>query len=205
MPSASTAERMRSKVTASSKTNEKSRSTAGNFEMRSYFGSRSECLYRRSSSTSAMKTSWRSLRAAAIVGMKLPEARHGFAVEHGARRAPGMEVRRRHRVEVQGLVLKRREQIFDVALHVEEGVRLGRAMNVGRNQIAGRGEGQRAMLLVALAGLGEDLSRFEQAHIVVATVQVVANHVRAGRAAASCACSPLLRSADWPAAAARRC
>ena len=64
--------------------------------------------------------------------MQLPEVRDGFAVHHRARRAAGMEVRRRLIVEVQHLMLEGRQQRFDVALHVEEGVRLRSGVNALR-------------------------------------------------------------------------
>ncbi len=51
-------------------------------------------------------------------------------------------------------------------------------MNIGRNKTAGSREGQRAVLLVAFAGFGEDLSCFKQAHVIVAAVKVVRNHIK---------------------------
>ena len=63
------------------------------------------------------------------LGMQLPEARHGFAVEHGPRRASGMEVVRRLVVEVELVVLEAAEQLLDVALQMEERRRLGSAVH----------------------------------------------------------------------------
>src|SRR5271157_5117464 len=73
--------------------------------------------------------------------------------------------------------MERREQLFDIAFHVEESVRLRGGMDALREGIAARGETQMAPLVVTIAALLEDLARFKQTHVGVAAVQVVANHV----------------------------
>src|SRR5271157_2055251 len=74
-------------------------------------------------------------------------------------------------------MLERRQQLFDIAFHVEESVRLRGGVDALREGIAGRGETQVAPLVVTIAALLEDLARFKQPHVGMAAVQVVANHV----------------------------
>ena len=58
-------------------------------------------------------------------------------------------------------MLKRGQQFFQVSLHVEEGVRLRRAMHALGHEIAGSCESQMATLVVTVAQLLENFSRFE--------------------------------------------
>ena len=89
-----------------------------------------------------------------------------------------MKIRRRLIVEMQLLMLEGRQQLFDVALHVEERVRLRRRMDALGERIAGGDKPQVAALVVAIAQLLEDLAGFEQAHVGVAAIQVVTHHVQ---------------------------
>src|SRR5271165_4638363 len=111
------------------------------------------------------------------IRMQLAEARDGFAVHDRARRPAGMKVLRCLGVERQRGVRERGEQIFDVALHVEEAVRLRGGVDALRKRISRRSETEVAALVVTIAALLEDLTRLEQSHVGVAAVQVVADHV----------------------------
>src|ERR1039457_3579010 len=112
--------------------------------------------------------------------MQLPKAGKGLAVHRRARRATGMEVLRYLIVEFQLLMLEGRKQLFDVALHVEERVRLRWRVDALRDGVAGSDKAQVAALVFdgAVAQLLEDLACLEQPHVSVAPIQVVTHHVQ---------------------------
>ena len=74
-------------------------------------------------------------------------------------------------------MVKRGQQLFEVALHVEEGIRLRGGVHALGDEIAGSGESQMPALVMAVAQLLEDFARFEQAHVRCSAIQVVADHV----------------------------
>src|SRR5207245_1968118 len=96
------------------------------------------------------------------IGMQLAETGDGFAVHHGACSAAGMKVFRGDGVEVEVAILKWGQQLFDVALHVEEAVGLRSAVNGLGVRITGRNKRQASSLVVAVAELFEDLSSLEE-------------------------------------------
>src|ERR1039458_4305983 len=113
--------------------------------------------------------------------MQLPKAGKGLAVHRRARRAAGMEVRRRLIVEVQLLMLEGRKQLFDVALHVEERVRLRQRVDALRDGVTGSDKTQVSALIVPVAQLLEYLTGLAAPHVRVAAIHVVSHHVQQDR------------------------
>src|SRR5450755_707032 len=88
--------------------------------------------------------------------MQLSQASDGLAIEHGPRRASGMEVRRSFVVEVEIVALKTRQQLLQISLEMEERDWLRVAVQTQRRQIAGGSEGKPTTLVVTVAQLFEN-------------------------------------------------
>jgi hypothetical protein len=74
-------------------------------------------------------------------------------------------------------MLKCSQQLFDVALHVEERIRLRGDMHALGDGVAGRGKSEVPPLIVMVAELLKNFARLEQSHIRRSAIQVVADHV----------------------------